>query len=116
MSRFLSRIGFTYLGLLLACSGGDLTLPGPNEPAAPTPASLRIASGNSQRANPGAPLGQPLRVQVLDDGGQPLAGVAVQFSFLKSCPTPDSTHHPGRLMRKDMRPRSRGSGRFRANS
>jgi hypothetical protein len=67
--------------LALGCSGGDLTLPGSNQPAA-----LTIVSGDGQRADAGGLLDQPLTVQVLDGGSGPVAGIPVQFSFLGDLP------------------------------
>jgi hypothetical protein len=73
--------GAAALVLALGCSGGDLTLPGSNEPAA-----LTIVSGDGQRADPGALLDQPLTVQVLDGSSRPVGGTPVQFSFLGDLP------------------------------
>jgi hypothetical protein len=76
-----SSIGVAALVLTLGCSGGDLTLPHPNEPAA-----LTVVSGDGQQAEPGALLGEPLTVQLLDAGSHPVAQAPVQFSFLGDLP------------------------------
>jgi hypothetical protein len=73
--------GAAALVLALGCSGGDLTLPRSNQPAA-----LTIVSGDGQRADAGALLDEPLTVQVLDGGSGPVAGIPVQFSFLGVLP------------------------------
>jgi hypothetical protein len=76
-----SSIGAAALVIALGCSGGDLTLPHPNEPAA-----LTVVSGDGQQAEPGALLGEPLTVQVLDGSSQPVRKTPVQFSFLGDLP------------------------------
>jgi hypothetical protein len=76
-----SSIGAAALVITLGCSGGDLTLPHPNEPAA-----LTVVSGDGQQAEPGALLGEPLTVQVLDGSSQPVRQTPVQFSFLGDLP------------------------------
>jgi hypothetical protein len=76
-----SSIGAAALAITLGCSGGDLTLPHPNEPAA-----LTVVSGDGQQAEPGALLGEPLTVQVLDGSSQPVRQTPVQFSFLGDLP------------------------------
>jgi hypothetical protein len=70
--------------LTLGCSGGDLTLPGPEQPGAPLPAALIATSGDGQQAAPGAILEQPLAVQVVDSSSHPVLGALVRFSFLDS--------------------------------
>ena len=82
---FLSRSAFICLGMVLACSG-DLTFRNPGEPASPAPATLRIVSGDDQRAEPGSLLEDPLRVQVLDGSGEPMGEVSVQFNFVGELP------------------------------
>jgi hypothetical protein len=67
---------------LAGCSGGDLTLPGGDQPAEPRPASIIVLSGNGQRGEPGAVLGEPLTVRVVDDSARPVPGTPVRFSFL----------------------------------
>lgn len=44
------------------------------------PASLRIVDGNGQSAGTGAPLPQPLRVQVLDMGSAGIPGITVSWT------------------------------------
>jgi hypothetical protein len=66
---------------LAACSAGDLSLPGPNQPAA-LPAALQALSGDGQEAAPGAVLDQPLTVRVVDDSAHPVSGASVHFGFL----------------------------------
>ena len=78
--------GAAALVLSLGCSGGDLTLPGTNEPAANEPAALTIVSGDGQRADAGTLLDKPLTVQVLDGSSRPVAGTPVQFGFLGELP------------------------------
>jgi hypothetical protein len=73
--------GAAALVLSLGCSGGDLTLPGANEPAA-----LMIVSGDGQRADAGTLLEEPLTGQVLDGSSQPVRGTPVLFNFLGDLP------------------------------
>ncbi len=47
--------------------------------AAGTASEIRIAAGDDQTGQAGAPLAAPLIVQVLDDGDNPVAGVAVTW-------------------------------------
>jgi hypothetical protein len=67
---------------LLACSAGDLTLPGSGQSGPDQPAVLKVLSGDGQQAEVGAVLDDPLTVQVLDDSSQPVPNIRVQFSFL----------------------------------
>ena len=67
---------------LAGCSGGDLTLPGGNQPSEPQPASIIVLSGDGQEGEPGALLGEPLTVRVVDDSSHPVPGTPVKFSFL----------------------------------
>jgi hypothetical protein len=76
-----SSIGAAALLLALGCAGGDLTLPHPSEPSA-----LTVVSGDGQEAAPGALLGEPLMVQVLDGSSNPVSQTPVQFSFLGDPP------------------------------
>jgi hypothetical protein len=76
-----SSIGAAALVLTLGCSGSDLTLPHPNEPAV-----LMVVSGDGQQAEPGALLGEPLKVQLLDGSSSPVRQTPVQFSFLGDLP------------------------------
>lgn len=75
------RAGAAALLVMLGCSAGDLTLPGPDEPAA-----LMVVSGDGQQAEAGALLDEPLMVQLLDGSSQPVRGTRVQFSFLGDPP------------------------------
>ena len=63
--------------LLAACGGGDLTLPGPGDPA-----TLTIVAGDGQQAQPGELVPDPLIVALQDGVGQPIAGRVVAFRFL----------------------------------
>jgi hypothetical protein len=76
-----SSIGAAALVLTLGCSGSDLTLPHPNEPAA-----LTVVSGDGQQAEPGALLAKPLTVQLLDDSAHPVRQAPVRFTFLGDLP------------------------------
>ena len=76
------RISILALALLLACSGGDLTLPG----SEPRPEALRIVDGDDQRAPTGDLLDEPLVVQVLDAADLPVAGTTVEFGFVGELP------------------------------
>ena len=67
---------------LIACSGGDLTLPGPGPSDTGQPTALEVVSGDGQQAEAGTVLDDPLTVQVLDESSQPMPNVRVQFSFL----------------------------------
>jgi hypothetical protein len=67
---------------LAGCSGGDLTLPGGDQPAEPRPASIVVLSGDGQQGAPGALLGEPLTVRVADDSSRPVPDTPVKFSFL----------------------------------
>jgi uncharacterized membrane protein YgcG len=64
-----------------ACGGGDLTLPGPGDPAA-----LRIVAGDGQRGLLGEALIDPLVVQLVDVEGLPVEGRAVVFRFTDDVP------------------------------
>ena len=67
---------------LIACSAGDLTLPGPGQSGPDQPAALKVLSGDGQRAEAGTVLDDPLTVQVLDESSHPVPNIRVQFSFL----------------------------------
>jgi hypothetical protein len=71
----------TLVCLLVACSGGDLTLPSSAESL-----TLKRLSGDGQRAPAGAPLQEPLVVQVLDADSTPVRGATVEFGFLGDPP------------------------------
>jgi PKD repeat protein len=71
-------------GLLSACGGGDLLLPGdgaPEAPEAPAPTSIRVFDGNAQSGQVGEPLLEPLVVLVTDAEGNPVEGAAVEFEL-----------------------------------
>lgn len=53
-----------------------------NDDARP-PSRVNIVGGSNQQGRLGQPLAQPLVVQVLDDTGAPVAGVAVQWSVTR---------------------------------
>lgn len=77
------------LSLALAgCGGGDLTLPGPGEPA-----TLRIVAGDGQQAEPGAMVPEALVVELLDGDGLPLEGHEVAFRFTDD--VPEASVDPG---------------------
>ena len=67
---------------LIACSAGDLTLPGPGQSGPDQPAALKVLSGDGQQAEVGTVLDDPLTVQVLDESSQPIPNIRVQFSLL----------------------------------
>ena len=71
------RVSTVAVCLLVGCSGGDLTLPDSADPV-----SLRIVSGDGQRADAGDLLAQPLVVQVLDSDANPVPDARVEFGFL----------------------------------
>jgi hypothetical protein len=58
--------------VLAACGGGEQIV-------APVPSNLTIASGNSQRGTPSTALPAPLEVSVTGPGGEPIAGVNVNW-------------------------------------
>jgi hypothetical protein len=80
-SLFCTGAAVASLGLA-GCSGGDLTLPGGDQPAEPRPASIVVLSGDGQQGAPGALLGEPLTVRVADDSSRPVPDTPVKFSFL----------------------------------
>ncbi len=75
------RVNTVAVCLLVGCSGGDLTLPDSADPV-----SLRIVSGDGQRADAGDLLAQPLVVQVLDSDANPVPDARVEFGFLGAVP------------------------------
>ena len=76
------------LGLaVLACAGGDLTLPNNGSPV-----ELTAVSGDGQEAKVGTLLPQPLVVQVTDAAGRPVAEVPLVFRF--QTPVPDGEIDP----------------------
>jgi hypothetical protein len=56
--------------------GGDTTSP----PEEPRPTTASVVSGNEQQGTVGQQLPDPLIVQINDQGGSPMSGVAVSFS------------------------------------
>jgi hypothetical protein len=84
----LSRVLGPGLGLaVLACAGGDLTLPSNGAPV-----ELTAVSGDGQEAKVGTLLPQPLVVQVTDGAGRPVAEVPLVFRF--QTPVPDAEIDP----------------------
>jgi hypothetical protein len=75
------RVSTVAVCLLVGCSGGDLTLPDSAHPV-----TLRIVSGDGQRAVAGDLLAQPLVVQVLDSDANPVPDARVEFGFLDDAP------------------------------
>ena len=71
------RVSTVAVCLLVGCSGGDLTLPDSADPA-----TVRVVSGDGQRADAGDLLAQPLVVQVLDSDATPVPDARVEFGFL----------------------------------
>lgn len=76
------RFSVALVCLLAGCSGGDLTLPDSADPVTPRPVTLRIVSGDDQRAEAGDLLDEPLVAQVLDSDANPVPGTTVEFEFL----------------------------------
>lgn len=81
LSRNVFSAGAAAFVLTLGCSGGDLTLPGSDEPA-----TLMAVSGDGQQAEAGTLLDEPLTVQLLDGSSRPVRGTPIQFSFLGDLP------------------------------
>jgi hypothetical protein len=75
------RVSTVAVCLLVGCSSGDLTLPDSADPV-----TLRIVSGDGQRADAGDLLAQPLVVQVLDSDANPVPDARVEFGFLGEVP------------------------------
>ena len=80
-SRNVFSTGAGAFVLILGCSGGDLTLPGSQEPA-----TLMAVSGDGQQAEAGTLLEEPLTVQLMDGSSRPVGGTPIQFSFLGDLP------------------------------
>jgi hypothetical protein len=85
--RGLHRVVLPLASLAVACGGGDLTLPGPGDPA-----TLSIVSGDGQRATVGEPVSEPLVVQLVDGSGRPVPRATVLFRF--SDDPPDAAVDP----------------------
>lgn len=77
----------------LACGGDDLVLPSDGSPASSTPTQLQMASGNGQVGVAGSPLPSPVRVRLLDELGNGMAGQTVTWvvSTGGGSATPQST-------------------------
>jgi PKD repeat protein len=67
------------MGLLAACGGGDLLLPG-----GPAPASIQIVNGDGQSGLPGQPLAAPIVVEVTDADSAPVQGASVEFALISA--------------------------------
>lgn len=66
---------------VVACGGGDLTLPGDG-----LPSSLRAVSGDGQEGTVGSQLPEPLVVRLTDGAARPLSGVSLKFQFQSDVP------------------------------
>ena len=83
----LSRLVSTGLALaVLACAGGDLTLPNNGAPV-----ELTAVSGDGQQATIGSRLPRPLVAQVTDAAGRPVAAVPLVFRFQTAVPDAEIT-------------------------
>lgn len=78
MSRHLYFTGMLALAMLAGCSRHKQATPALHATAAGS--ALVLSSGDKQLGTPGAPLPQPLAVQVNDDQGNGLPGALVRFS------------------------------------
>jgi PKD repeat protein len=100
--RFWERLSGTLVaGLISACGGGDLLLPGGGAPEAPAPAAIRVFDGDGQTGEVGEPLSVPLVVLVTDAQGDPVEGAPVVFELTSAGdgaeiePTSDQTNASG---------------------
>jgi hypothetical protein len=101
MPRSLRRIGligamFGALVVLARCGGDDLTLPSDTKAA-----EIRIYAGDNQDGSAGAPLRDPIVVEVLDQRGEPVPNQRVSFALeedlASAAVTPaDTTNSEGR--------------------
>src|SRR5688572_26113971 len=66
-------------GLLAACGGGDLVLPGGEGPA-----GIRVVNGDGQSGAAGELLAAPIVVEVTDADGAPFEGARVEFALTSS--------------------------------
>lgn len=82
--RLLPAIPVLLAGVLTACGGGDLTLPGDRAPA-----RLIRVSGDGQQGKPGEVLDEPLVVQLAGADGQPAPGAEVRFAGTAGGPQVD---------------------------
>ncbi len=64
---------------LLGCGGEDLVLPTDGAPS--SSAHLVVAGGNAQVGQPGSPLGEQVRVQLLDQAGNGIPNQPVTWSI-----------------------------------
>lgn len=62
-------------GLLAACGGGDLVLPGGGQPA-----GIRVVNGDGQSGPAGQLLAAPIVVEVIDADHAPVANATVEFA------------------------------------
>lgn len=62
--------------LAAGCGAGDLVVPDTDNAAA-----IRVVEGDGQRGPVGEPLTSPVVVEVTDAGGDPVAGVTVEFAL-----------------------------------
>jgi hypothetical protein len=60
--------------LVLACGGGDLSLPDDGRTTA-----IRVVDGDGQRGSVGEPLEDPVVVEVTDESDDPVEGATVEF-------------------------------------
>ena len=67
-------LGVAFSISVVACQGGDLTLPA--DGSSPT---LKAVSGNGQQGTVGDQLPEPLVVQVTDGAARPVSQVSLQF-------------------------------------
>ena len=67
------------MGLLAACGGGDLVLPG-----GPAPASIHVVDGDGQNGQPGQLLAAPIVVEVTDADSAPVQGATVEFALISA--------------------------------
>lgn len=87
------------LALVSAC-GGDLVLPGDDEPNALT---IRIVNGDGQTGEVGEKLEQPLEVVVTDATGEPVRGATIVFELIAAgeggeiSPSPAKTNAAGQV-------------------
>lgn len=74
-------IGVVCILVLAACGGDNESVAGLSDPAPgdASPASIEVHSGDAQTARYGSPVSNPPAVRVLDEAGNPVAGVEVTF-------------------------------------
>jgi PKD repeat protein len=64
-------------GLVAACGGGDLVLPGGGQPA-----GIRVVTGDGQTGPAGQLLTAPIVVEVTDADSMPVGGATVEFALI----------------------------------